>query len=62
MIPLGTTLTGVVVTPGHSLGTQVLMAASTIAAYGMILAASTLGIYWARRYATKRLIFKRLIR
>ena len=52
LIPLGTTLTGVVVTPGHSLGTQVLMAASTIAAYGMILAASTLGIYWARRYAT----------
>lgn len=52
LIPLGTTLTGAVVTPGHSLGTQILMSASTIAAYGMILAASTLGIYWARRYAT----------
>lgn len=52
LIPLVTTLSGTVVTPGKSLSTQILMASSTLAAYGMILAASTLGIYWARRYET----------
>ena len=51
LIPVGTSLSGAVVTPGKSMGTQILMSASTISAYGMILAASTLGIYWARRYA-----------
>lgn len=51
LIPVGTSLSGAVVTPGKSMGTQILMSASTISAYGMIIAASTLGIYWARRYA-----------
>ncbi|MDY2669226.1 hypothetical protein [Schaalia hyovaginalis] len=46
--PLWTSITGAVVTPGPSALTSVSLAAPVVAALGLLLGASTLGVYWAR--------------
>lgn len=46
--PLWASVTGSVVTPGASMLTSVSMAAPVVTALGLVLGASTIGIYWAR--------------
>lgn len=49
LFPLWATLTGRVITPGESAYTQIGLSAPALAALGMLMATSTLGIRWVRR-------------
>lgn len=48
LVPLWTSLTGQVATPGHSLSTQVSLAAPVLTALGLVLATTSVGVHWAR--------------
>lgn len=49
--PLWTSISGAVVTPGPSPLTALALASPVVAALGMLLGASTIGVYWARARA-----------
>lgn len=48
LVPLWTSLTGKVATPGYSLSTQVSLAAPVLTALGLVLATTSVGVHWAR--------------
>ncbi len=54
LLPLWSSITGAVVTPGPSRGTSVALAAPVVAALGLVLGTTTIGVYWARLRALAR--------